>query len=77
MSQPTKFYYYKIYVYLLNGAPVNGIRHHEMDNINVVKEIFINAAKKAYGANYHYLDIWTMSEMFLEVEEYKKKNSLE
>lgn len=76
MSQPTEFYYYKIYVYLRQGAPVSGIRHHESDNLNVVKGQFEDASRRVYKENFHYLDIWGMDERFLEVEEYKKKNSL-
>lgn len=77
MEEKEKYYYYKIYVYKKAGAPASGIKHNVSPNLNVVKEVYEKEARKILGDNFHYLDIWTMDERFLEVDNYKKEKGLE
>jgi hypothetical protein len=73
---PSKYYFYKIYIYTRTGRPVSGIKHHASSSMSLVKGEYEDTARRHYKDNFHTMDIWPMNENFLEVIEYKKGNGL-
>ena len=77
MAPQEKYHYFKYYIYRHGGRPEIGITHDENLSLSYAKDRIERAARQRLGANFHYLDIWTMHPWFMEIIEYKRENGLE